>query len=64
MTESEQDNVISLSLPAKMKSRLILKPARDNTYELLSGAMGAVQELLQIASYSQDHEALSSHLLY
>ena len=58
--KSEQDNVISLSPPEKNEVELDFKAARDNTYELLSGAMGSVQELLQIASYSQDHEAYQS----
>jgi hypothetical protein len=58
--ESEQDNVISLSLPANNEAEVDFKTARDNTHELLDDAMGAVKELLQIAAYSQDHESYQS----
>ena len=58
--KSEQDNVISLSLPANNEAEVDFKTARDNTHELLDDAMGAVKELLQIAAYSQDHESYQS----
>ena len=58
--KSEQDNVISLSPPADNEAEIDFKTARNNTHELLDDAMGAVKELVQIASYSADHEAFSS----
>ena len=48
------------NLPAQEEMIEDFEVVRDNTHTIIKDAMGAINELVQIASYSQDHEAYSS----
>jgi hypothetical protein len=48
------------NLPAQEEMVEDFETVRHNTNSLIKDSMGAVQELVQIASYSQDHEAYQS----
>ena len=63
IADLEDDTMIpnpTPNLPAQEDMVEDFETVRNNTNSLIRDGMSAVQELVQIASYSQDHEAYSS----